>query len=183
MSETILQTVHGSHLYGLAHPGSDLDTYRVVLGGNKKYARQTKRGDDDCMVISLDRFLAQVAVGVPQALEALFSPFAQINMDWAPFLLGLRPGLIKTQMRYRRTIINFGFHRGGRTGSAAERIDERKLRRHAVRLTLNLGTFLERGVFNPALSTDQRDVVVEMADAPDFETELTSALESALWPT
>lgn len=32
---TVLFTVHGSHLYGLDHEDSDYDTYRVVLDGLK----------------------------------------------------------------------------------------------------------------------------------------------------
>lgn len=32
----ILSTVHGSRLYGLAHSGSDYDTYEVVLQGRTR---------------------------------------------------------------------------------------------------------------------------------------------------
>jgi hypothetical protein len=180
---TVLKTIHGSHLYGLDHPDSDCDTYCVVLNGNKHYARQTKHGEDDRMVISFERFIEQVASGVPQALEALYSPVARIDPRWAPFLSGLRPGLIEAQMRYRRTIINFGFHRGGRTGTAAITADQRKLRRHAVRLTANLENLLTQGSFNPRLTPKERAHVKSLPEETDYEDRLQAALEQALFST
>lgn len=180
---TILETVHGSHLYGLDDADSDRDTYCVVLNENKRYARQTKHGEDDRMVISFERFVEQVASGVPQALEALYSPVARIDQRWAPFLSGLRPGLTQARMRYRRTIINFGFHRGGRTGTAAITADQRKLRRHAVRLTANLESLLTQDSFNPRLTPEERIRVKSLPEETDYEDQLQTALEQVLFST
>lgn len=179
--QTILDTIHGSHLYGLARPESDIDTYRVILSGDDRYARQTKVGDDDRMVLSLDHFTEQVANGVPQALEALWSPEATIAPMWRPFLSRLRPSIIQTQMRYRRTILSFGFERGGRTGAARQRVDARKMRRHALRLTLNLAEFSRRGAFDPRLTADLAQWVTSAADSPEFDSILRRELDSALW--
>lgn len=179
---TILETIHGSHLYGLAHARSDVDTYRVVLpdeGHRRTYARQRKVNKDDRLVISLDRFLDQVALGVPQALEALWSPEASIDPTWVPFLHGLRPGLEETRMRYRRTIVNFGFHHGGRTGAAAREIDGFKLHRHAVRLCLNLQDFLTTGGFCPRLSPERAQYCNEFIRREDYDTALEQLLQQA----
>lgn len=67
---TILKTIHGSHLYGLARENSGLDTYEVFIGGDKRRAEQRLDGQDDIVRIHLDRFLDQVNKGVSQALEA-----------------------------------------------------------------------------------------------------------------
>lgn len=84
----MLETVHGSHLYGLNHAGSDVDTYRVVTDSHKaRYNRQRRSktthkitGDDDVTVVSLSSFLNQCWEGVPQALEAMFSQDATSAM-------------------------------------------------------------------------------------------------------
>lgn len=179
--QTILDTVHGSHLYGLVRPDSDYDTYRVVIGDDKTYARQRLRDGDDRLGIHLSRFLQQVEAGVPQALEALFSPVAELDPAWAPFLRGLRPGIIKARMTYRRTVSNFGLGNGGRAGAAAQRTDPVKLRRHALRLCLNLDELVSTGRFNPRLTPGQARAVkahVQLGEA-DFERLLTHALADA----
>lgn len=177
----ILDTVHGSHLYGLSRPGSDRDTYRVVTGENKAYARQRMRGEDDALVIHLSRFQRSVRQGVPQALEALFSPLAILDPRWAPFLSGLRPGITEPRMTYRRTIRNFGLGNGGRTGAAAERTDPVKMRRHALRLCLNLDDLVRSGRFSPRLCPDEIQFVESNSQSgqEDFEAILTSSLELA----
>lgn len=180
-TRALLTTVHGSHLYGLDHQGSDLDTYSVILGRHPNFARQVKRGDDDQMTLSLNRFAQMVESGVPQALEALWSPSAMIDPDYRPYLSALRPGFHETRMRYRRTILNFAFGQGGRTGSAAERVNPQKLRRHALRLALNLADYSRFGRFNPSLTPTDRLWVLTSADDPDFESILRGALDTAMW--
>ena len=44
MSELIFSTVAGSHLYGLAHEGSDRDVYYVYEGSGRNL-RHTMKGD------------------------------------------------------------------------------------------------------------------------------------------
>lgn len=167
---TILDTVHGSHLYGLAHPGSDCDTYKVVVGDDKSYARQRSCAGDDRLGIHLSRFLQQVDKGVPQALEALFSPVAELDPDWAPFLRSLRPGIISARMTYRRTITNFAYLDGGRTGAAklrAQTTERAKLRRHALRLSLNLAELVATSSFDPRLSRAEAEWVIATAEADE----------------
>lgn len=144
--ELLLETVHGSHLYGLAHPGSDRDTYRVWAG--KRKMRQNINGDDDVTNKSLEQFLKEVYVGVPQALEALWSPVKTVNkLDF----LTLRPGYADTVGRYLRTVKSFW-------------TEDLKKRRHSARLYLNLEDYMAYGHFNPRLTEEQKDVVQWFAE-------------------
>lgn len=139
--ETVLHTVHGSHLYGLAHEDSDYDTYRVVVNAPKKYAAQgVSAGGLDATVMHLDRFLAQLYKGVPQAVEAYFSRFAWVHPHYAPFIAAHRLNSYQVYDTYRRTALNIGLSGDGY-----------KSRRHAVRLAVNLLDFVRHGWFDPTL--------------------------------
>lgn len=180
----ILRTVHGSHLYGLAHEDSDYDTYEVVLGCGKRFA-WNRNEDTDTTHIHLSRFQQAVTEGAPQALEALYSPLAEAHPHWEAFFAGMRPGIDNARATYRRAILSFGLHNGGRTGAAAERTDPLKLRRHALRLTYNLDELVRTGRFNPQLTPGQVEAVRAIAaeDSQDFRFEvfLRRMLELALF--
>lgn len=140
---TILETVHGSRLYGLTHPGSDLDVYRVVPSWNrarKHDVRQTVRDGVDTTVIGLSTFMHMCEQGVPQALEAMFSPVATVDR-MAELREGYRVGWMmrKTYMRTATNFING---------------DTEKKRRHACRLVLNLREAERTGRFNPMLDAE-----------------------------
>ncbi|WP_251153669.1 nucleotidyltransferase domain-containing protein [Cellulosimicrobium sp. Marseille-Q4280] len=147
----LLRTVHGSHLYGLAHAGSDLDTYTVIATGHR--ARQTISGDQDTLVIPIGAFLLQAGSGVPQALEAMFSPIAEPGPLDA-LRHGFRPDTAASAHRYRRTITSF----------AAGTL---KQRRHALRLATNLTDLLTYGWFSPRLSPALADELTAAAALPD----------------
>ena len=140
----ILTTVAGSHLYGLNHASSDYDTYEVVLTG---CTRQRVVGSFDLTTVTLRDYLKQVEKGVPQALEALFSPVKQVEPEWAAYFQALRPDYYSTVATYQRTIRNF------LEGGTAKKW------KHAVRLSFNLRDFRAEGVFNPRLDVGQRAVV------------------------
>lgn len=181
---TILKTIHGSHLYGLARENSDLDTYEVFIGGDKRRAEQRLDGQDDIVRIHLDRFLDQVNKGVPQALETLFSPQADKHPEWAPYLNSLRPSLDQARATYRRTIYNFAFRHGGRTGAALDRAkatERLKIRRHALRLAVNLHELMVAGRFNPSFSSDQANWLTDVAGGDDktYEHVVTLLLDKA----
>lgn len=141
---TILSTVAGSHLYGLNHATSDYDTYEVVLTGCTK---QAVVGRFDLTAVTLRDYLKQVEKGVPQALEALFSPVKQVEPEWAAYFEALRPDYYSTLTTYQRTIRNF--LEGGTV----------KKWKHAVRMSFNLRDFRAEGVFNPRLDRRQKAVV------------------------
>lgn len=185
----VLQTVHGSHLYNLAHAESDYDSYAIFVSPDprrKTYAKQNiDKENNDVTVLNLDNFVQQVNKGVPQALEALYSPVAQRDAEYEPYLNALRPSEGAVWDRYRRTILNFGLHHGGRSKARRSRdtdADKYKLARHALRLTVNLNDFMLYGSFNPRLSDRQASYLSTLATAhstPAFETTLRTMLAEA----
>lgn len=144
MPDALLSTIHGSRLYGLETPDSDFDTYEVVLHGR---THQWVDGLVDTTVVTLDDFTRQVETGVPQALEALWSPLRWTDPDWHSYFDALRPGHYETVDRYQRTIDNFW--------QRAERDHDLKVARHAFRLGLNLNAFMRWGHFNPRLGPEE----------------------------
>lgn len=199
--EMILHTIHGSHLYGLAHANSDNDSYGVFIGNpdgisgrygmdtavSKGFAEQSIDAENnDIMLTHLSRFQSMVALGAPQALEALFSTQKTTAPEWAAYFNNLRPARDEARARYRRTIINFAFNLGGRHGRARERAEEPanryKLARHALRLTLNLNDLMRCGVFNPTLSRADAEFISSLAEGYEsqaFEGRLRTMVEDA----
>jgi hypothetical protein len=143
----LFKTRHGSHLYGLAHAGSDEDFYRVVntrRNRRAKYATQTIVDGVDTTTVDLGTWVNMCQAGVPQALEAMFAPDNVVLFDALPdFRRAFRFGSA-CRDRYFRTIDNF--------------LDEpnAKKNRHGLRLALNLRDGLRYGRFNPTLSPANR---------------------------
>lgn len=160
--ETLFRTIHGSHLYGLATARSDCDYYTVIPNrsrARKRYAKQIIVGDLDTMVIDFSTFRQYCDIGVPQALEALFSPVAEVDFI-ADFRRGYRIDTAAVVGRYRRTIKSFSL--GG----------DYKRRRHALRLAVNLREAVETGRFNPVLTrhnAEQISIVAGWSDDDYFE--------------
>lgn len=158
--DIILRTIHGSHLYGLAHKDSDLDVYTVVNNRHlRRRAHQKIAGENDSFVIDLTYFMHLVESGVPQAAEALFSPIADID-KLGPFRLYYKLNTAKAANTYRRTIKSF--YAAG----------DFKRRRHALRLYLNLQDITVYGRFNPRLSRQQIDWCNSNADSADWIMEI-----------
>ncbi|ASR77804.1 nucleotidyl transferase [Streptomyces phage Peebs] len=139
----LLRTIHGSHLYGLAHAGSDKDIYEVVATKQTKRKRNIKQtivNGIDKTVVDLSTFMHMVDECVPQALEALWTPVPDVD-EIHQFRTQYRVNRAKMKEVYIRTALNFAKH------------EDVKRKRHAIRLLLNLGEALEYGKFNPRLST------------------------------
>lgn len=152
-SKTLFRTIHGSHLYGLAHEGSDEDYYEVVADNptvQTRYSRQTIRDGIDTTLVDLSTWLHYVDMGVPQACEAMFSTKADID------LLGdLRASYRLTSQswdRYLRTALSF-----------VANIEDFKRVRHGVRLALNLYSIRERGRFDPTLTPGEIERINQVA--------------------
>lgn len=148
----LFKTVHGSHLYGLAHDKSDNDTYTVldkVKTARAKYAKQKVSGDDDSMVVDFGTWLGMVDRGVPQACEAMFSQMP-LHDDIAEFRAGYRIGTAALE-RYLRTITSFCM------------TQDPKRKRHGLRLALNTYDWRGSGRFNPTLTSNEVDFVTEVA--------------------
>lgn len=152
--EVLFKTVHGSRLYGLAHENSDHDFYTVVSKvrtAKAKYARQTIVDGVDSMVVDFGTWLRQCEMGVPQALEAMFSEQALVDKI-EEFRLGYRVGT-EVWSRYLRTIKSFALN---------EETDEKfkfKKKRHALRLSFNLNELSRYGRFNPTFDKGMADLM------------------------
>ena len=160
--EVLFSTPHGSHLYGLAHEGSDRDTYTVVTRAphveqrsRARYARQTIKGSEDEFVIDLSTFLLLCDKGVPQALEAMWSQSPTVDL-----LGALRGG-------YRASTPVIGTYL--RTIKSFARAGDYKRRRHALRLALNARDILHFGFFNPRLTESDAQLVSRLAHREDAE--------------
>jgi hypothetical protein len=147
---TILETIHGSHLYGLNHADSDLDVFRVVVSGRTK-GRHKVTDELDLNVMPLDRFLENAFKGSHQSVEAMFSPVKTVDPRYAPLFEGFRVRGGDVYARYARTIAAFAH------GTL-------KQRRHAVRLGLNLRDLRVYGRFNPRLSEEEKALVYSIGD-------------------
>lgn len=170
----LFSTPHGSHLYGLAHAGSDRDHYTVVTrlphvahnGTRARYARQTIRGDQDTFVIDLSTWLLLCTKGVPQALEAMWSTTPEVDLLGA-FRASYRAGppVLSTYLRTIRSFAGAG---------------DFKRRRHAARLALNAHAILCDGRFNPRLTAEQIEFVNAIATDLDADA-LVEALDGVVF--
>lgn len=162
----LLKTQHGSHLYGLSTPQSDLDFYVVYEFPWKNYrprkqVDQKIKDDVDTTTVSLERFTDLCFKGVPQSLEVLFadsSMWLEYDTSWydknssiKEQLRNFVPAILET---YKRTAWNF-FEK-----------DDFKKNRHALRLCLNALDLKEKNYFNPTLEPDVREELTRIAALP-----------------
>jgi predicted nucleotidyltransferase len=163
----LLRTIHGSRLYGLAHADSDRDIYEVFATTRttkKRNIKQTIVNGVDKTTVDMSTFMHMVDECIPQALEALWTPVADIDKIHE-FRTQYRVNNAKMREVYIRTALKFS------------EIDSVKHRRHALRLILNLGTALEFGKFNPQLSATDK-IILNGARAPEtFERVFNSTLK------
>lgn len=152
LSGIVFSTEHGSHLYGMAHAGSDRDMFIVTFEDHGK-ARQNMSGLDDTVRVGWRTFLERAASGSHQSCEALFSKRKQ----WTPEGLALLPLIEDTRVtgadvfeKYERTIKKFSH-------------GTYKQRRHAARLAINLRGLRSHGRFEPELTEEEKRWVGLMA--------------------
>ncbi|MHA3723836.1 DNA polymerase beta superfamily protein [Leucobacter sp. HY1910] len=141
MPTELFRTVHGSHLYGLAHADSDRDLF-VVTDSPARKVRHTIDGPLDVAEVGLSLFLDLAHTGSHQSVEALFSPVKA----WTAAGARYRPMIERTRItggavasKYERTIRKFAHL-------------DFKRRRHAVRLALNLAQLRAEGTIRPNLT-------------------------------
>lgn len=163
----LLRTIHGSHLYGLAHADSDRDIYEVFATtrtARKRNIKQTIVNGIDKTSVDMSTFMHMVDECVPQALEALWSPVAEID-NINSFRTQYRVNRAKMKEVYIRTARKFA------------EIDDVKHKRHALRLILNLGTTLEYGKFNPQLSATDLIILNAAGSTETFDRVFYSTLD------
>lgn len=168
MTEIIFETVHGSHLYGMATPMSDHDTYVVTTSSNR--ASQKVSGDVDRTTIGWSTFLLYAQTGSHQTVEALFSEEKvwHSQRELEPYLSSMRVVGRSVFEKYTRTIQKFAH------------ADDFKRRRHAIRLWLNLQDLREYGRFNPRMTPAQVLWASELATADITGDELALLLREGV---
>ena len=143
--EILFRTISGSRLYKFHRTDSDYDYFTVVSNVPRKRARHAKQkivGNQDSLVCDLSTFMQDCEKGVPQALEAMYSPIAEVDMI-SEFRAGYRINTAKVANTYRRTINNF------------LKSGDFKRTRHAFRLQINLDQALRYGRIWPVLTEDE----------------------------
>jgi hypothetical protein len=166
---TLLETPHGSRLYGLDHKGSDYDRFMVVEDNPTVKARYSKHkisGVHDLVVCDLTTFTEYAGKGVPQYLEAMWTPCPVIDAI-TDLRMSFSPDYYKTQDTYQRTAHNF-YIKGQEADDPAKAL---KFKRHAYRLVLNLKEYRVNGMFNPRLTDAQINRLSSMLRRdkhPDF---------------
>ena len=155
----IFETPHGSHLYGLAHPGSDKDLFSVYDFKRPKASHKVTN-ELDHVRIGVFRFLDLAYSGAHQSVEALFSPYKEWTDErWRSMLENVRITDGAAFNKYERTIRSFCY-------------GDFKRRRHAVRLNWGLQELRESGTLNPVMSEAQiRDANNYAKDMHDEELE------------
>lgn len=157
----LLETICGSRLYGTHHKDSDYDYYRVILDGR---TRQKIVGEEDFINVSFTDYLKLVEKGVPQAMEALYSPLKTVDPRYDAFFKALRP---TTQLysTYRRTI---KFMNTNKKNISFDQLTF-KQKLHKLRLTHNLNQFAEIGAMNPILEPELITLFREIAGKSEEE--------------
>jgi hypothetical protein len=147
----LFSTPHGSHLYGMAHAGSDRDIF-TVTASTSRTARQTISGGDDVTEMGFAIFAEYAKLGSLQSLEAMFSPMATVDA-FPAFRASFYADGTRVMDRYVKKVRQFA------------REPKFKSRRHALRLLLNLRDLQRYGRFDPRLSERQIEMITEHATA------------------
>lgn len=162
-----LETVHGSRLYGLSNAGSDRDYFVVYDEPRDKKTRHARQrmlpNGLDLTEVGLTTFLQSCDSGVPQYLEAMFSPVANVNPWFQPYRAGYRVNTVNMYQKYVRTATTFAY----------EAESTLKRRRHALRLLVNLGEGLAHGKFNPRLDGHTATLLTTAASAGEKKFDYT----------
>lgn len=167
----LLKCQHGSHLYGLSTPTSDIDYYLVYefpwkIYRPRKQVDQKIEDDIDITTSSLERFTDLCVKGVPQSIETLFADntkWLEYDDSWYHKTDEIKklvkkhiPSVLET---YKRTAWSF-FEK-----------DDFKKNRHALRLCLNGKDLKKVGSFNPTLEPDAREEITRIANLPRSQRE------------
>lgn len=165
----LLQVQAGSRLYGYSTEASDDDIFEVHSDklflekrdkrGNVTYSpvdvKQTIVDGEDVIQMTLSKFLERASSGSHQALDAMFAAepiFSQIEALRNSFVAGR--DVIPT---YVRIITKFALQESYRK------------QRHALRALFNLEDMLYTGRYQPELSQERVDFILEKAQLPPKE--------------
>lgn len=161
----VLQTPTGSRLFGLDNEDSDYD--QMIVYSDNRRAEHHKIGDQDITATGLSDFMWKCNRGSPQYLDAMFSQQATVDVI-ADLRKQYRTTYAAVLPTYTRLIKHLWF-----TGVEE---DDRKKRRHAVRLYRNLKDIDLYGRYNPSMSFSR--ALYTTASASDAGVEATQKFMS-----
>lgn len=172
----VLKTIHGSHLYGTARLTSDIDMYTVTVDGTtRQKIMTTPNGVElDQQNFNLETYMSMLNKGVPQALEALFSPTATFGEEYGAYLQNFRVNRYRANETYQSTIL--AQIKLANKNMADETMINKKLR-HGLRLILNNETLLQHGRFNPVLSRQQKKTIETIMNSGEALNVLTQYVQ------
>lgn len=155
----LLKVQAGSRLYGYSTEASDDDYLEVhtepFMISTREAPRQVKQtiiDGIDTIQMTLSTFVERASSGSHQALDAMFAPeplVDEISALRENFHVGYE--IIPT---YVRIITKFAVQEGYRK------------QRHALRAMFNLEDMLKTGRYNPELSQERIDFILEKAHLP-----------------
>lgn len=145
----------GSRMYGLEHDASDYDYYEIwsEAPSSRNKTLQTITGDDDVTRVSLNHFLFLAMNGSHQALDAMFTPYAEIDK-----ISALRENFsagFNVLVDFERII----------TELTNQNLPKKRL--HAARIAYNMKELAETGRYNPVLTTQTKKEVLRLSALPD----------------
>lgn len=157
----LLITVHGSHLYGLNHAQSDVDTVIIrdsiaqEIGHRQRKAIVTHTPENDLSIFSLSSMMRLADKGIPRMLEVMYSPVATVDLI-KDMRMGYHAGEAALINGYRFSIQSFNKFNF-------------KRRRHMLREIVNLNEALDKnGRFNPYLSERDAEMITYLANSKHF---------------
>lgn len=184
-NRTILEAIVGSQAYGLATPTSDEDRLGVFLApsqafwgmGEVKETTVEKAPLPDRTMHELGKFCRLALKGNPTVNELLW-------LDPEQYVTRTREGQELIDLREaflsQRTLhAYFGYIVGQIDRFEREGEVNRKLVRHAMRLTLQLGDLLDFGTITPRLADYQIKLVRAAEEDPDLVKGALRSVEKA----
>lgn len=172
MSENklLFRTIHGSRLYGLANEDSDYDYWEVYsnkIPSPAKDIQQKIAGKSDVVKMNLSTFMLYANRSSHQVLDCMFSTKVEFDL-LSDFRNNFYINTATFVPLYERTIKAFGM----RNESDGEPKYVLKSKRHALRMYYQLQDGLEHGRFNPTLTEERAQFLLNAS-----ESVLTEALE------
>lgn len=163
--DPIFRSLRGSRLYGLHCEDSDYDWFEVYADSRRTRQRQYINDDGievDVIRMGLGNFLRLVdETKMPNAIEVLANPNADIAHNWQPFFHNLRTPPVRSALRFIHVA------RGIMIQHANNLSSKHKL--HVARLISQANDLIYHGVFNPRLTPERSLIVRNMSQLNNLD--------------
>lgn len=187
---TLVNTVAGSHLYGLNHTDSDLDTMGIgvnTLAESVNLAPVEQVGDSDHVVYELRKWVRLAAKGNPTILQMLWTPEPMWSVwhdEWPRIQQQLRklipsqacrPSFIGYMQQQKQKMLN---DRGQRETLKQQFGFDTKFAMHAVRLGFQGLEVLQHGRMQLPMSPTHRAMCMDIRHGEWTEPQVVAMIDS-----